>query len=129
MAFSWIMNLFILYLSRLREYYADRHSTSIVENGPQKLSTGLAKIVKAAKNTRMTRKNAKNFNAFKVLFIADPDCAQVDSARLSATSLGDGQKLVDEILSKKLTAAERMLEIFSTHPNIIKRLRALEGLS
>ena len=26
MAFSWILTLFTLYLSRLREYYADRHS-------------------------------------------------------------------------------------------------------
>jgi Zn-dependent protease with chaperone function len=36
--------------------------------------------------------------------------------------------MVDEILSKKLTTGERILEIFSTHPNIIKRLRALKQL-
>ncbi|MBE3116572.1 M48 family metalloprotease, partial [Candidatus Bathyarchaeota archaeon] len=29
MAFSWILTLFTLYLSRLREYYADRHSVSV----------------------------------------------------------------------------------------------------
>ena len=45
MAFSWILTLFTLYLSRLREYYADRHSAQIVENGAQKLSTGLVTIV------------------------------------------------------------------------------------
>jgi heat shock protein HtpX len=57
MAFSWIMNLFILYFSRLREYYADRHSASIVEGGSQWLSTGLAKIVNATKNMgRMSSK-------------------------------------------------------------------------
>ncbi|NIQ05876.1 MAG: M48 family metalloprotease, partial [Candidatus Korarchaeota archaeon] len=38
MLFSWILNVFILYLSRLREYYADRHSVSIVEDGQRKLS-------------------------------------------------------------------------------------------
>jgi Zn-dependent protease with chaperone function len=32
-----VLNLFILYLSRLREYYADRHSVSVVNNGAQKL--------------------------------------------------------------------------------------------
>ena len=37
MVFSWVLNLFILYLSRLREYYADRHSVSVVDNGAQKL--------------------------------------------------------------------------------------------
>jgi heat shock protein HtpX len=129
MAFSWIMNLFILYLSRLREYYADRHSAATVENGPQKLSTGLAKIINVTKNMRMTKKDKQNLHAFKALFITDPDRAQVDSAQLSAMAAGDSQKLVDEILSKKLTGAERILEILSTHPNIIKRLRALKQLS
>jgi len=49
MAFSWILTLFTLYLSRLREYYADRHSAQIVENGAQKLSTGLITIVEESK--------------------------------------------------------------------------------
>ena len=42
MVFSWVLTLFTLYLSRLREYYADRHSAAIVENGAEKLSTGLS---------------------------------------------------------------------------------------
>ena len=132
MAFSWIMNLFILNLSRLREYYADRNSASIVEGGSQKLSTGLAKIVNASKNmgrTGRTRQQTRNQNAFKALFITDPDHANVDSAELSAMSAADSEKLVQEILSRKLTTADRIQEVFSTHPNIIKRLRALQELS
>ena len=132
MAFSWIMNLFILNLSRLREYYADRHSASIVDGGSQKLSTGLAKIVNATKNMgRMgrTRQQTKNLNAFKALFITDPDRANVDSAELSTMSVAGSQELVQEILSKKLTTADRILEIFSTHPNIVKRLKALQELA
>jgi heat shock protein HtpX len=132
MAFSWVMNLFILDLSRLREYYADRNSASIVEGGSQKLSTGLAKIVNATKNMgRMgrTRQQARQMNAFKALFITDPDRANADSAELSAMSVADSQKLVQEILSRKLTTGDRILEIFSTHPNIIKRLRALQELA
>ena len=132
MAFSFIMNLFILNLSRLREYYADRHSASIVDGGSEKLSTGLAKIVNATKNMdRMgrTRQQTKNLNAFKALFITDPDRANVDSAELFNMSVGDSQKLVQEILSRKLTTGDRILEIFSTHPNIIKRLKALQEVS
>jgi heat shock protein HtpX len=132
MAFSWIMNLFILNLSRLREYYADRHSASVVDNGSQKLSTGLAKIVNATKNMgRMgrTRQQTKNLNGFKALFITDPDRANVDSAELSAMSVADSQKLVQDILSKKLTTADRILEVLSTHPNIVKRLKALQELA
>jgi heat shock protein HtpX len=132
MAFSWIMNLFILDLSRLREYYADRNSASIVDGGSEKLSTGLAKIVNATKNMdRMgrTRQQTRKLNAFKALFITDPDRANVDSAELFNMSVGDSQKLVQEILSRKLTTGDRILEIFSTHPNIIKRLKALQEVS
>jgi heat shock protein HtpX len=132
MAFSWIMNLFILNLSRVREYYADRHSASIVDGGSQKLSTGLAKIVNATKNmgrTGRTKQQTKNMGAFKALFITDPDRAKVDSAELSMMSAADSQKLVQDILAKKLTTADRILEILSTHPNIVKRLKALQELA
>ena len=132
MAFSWIMNLFILNLSRVREYYADRHSASIVDAGSQKLSTGLAKIVNATKNmsrTGRTKQQTKNMGAFKALFITDPDRAKVDSAELSMMSAADSQKLVQGILAKKLTTADRIIEILSTHPNIVKRLKALQELA
>jgi Zn-dependent protease with chaperone function len=39
------------------------------------------------------------------------------------------RKLVQEIISRKLTTMDRIVEIFSTHPNIAKRLRALQELS
>jgi heat shock protein HtpX len=133
MAFSFIMNLFILNLSRLREYYADRHSASIIDGGSDKLSTGLAKIVNASKNMcsrmGMSKQQTKNLHAFRALFITDPDRANVDSAELSTMSVADSQKLVQEILSKKLTTADRVAEVFSTHPNIVKRLKALRELA
>jgi heat shock protein HtpX len=128
-AFYWVLNLFTLYLSRLREYYADRHSASIVDQGSDKLSTGLAKIVSATKRMGRTKQETKNLNAFKALFITDPDRAAADAAELSKMSVADNQKLVQDILSKKLTTADRILEILSTHPNIVKRLKALQELS
>jgi len=132
MIFSWVLNLFILYLSRLREYFADRHSVSVVDNGAQKLSTGLAKIVKATRkinNATKEQKRKPNASAFKALFIADPDRASVDSAELAAMNAQGDQKLVQEIISQKLTFADKLVEALSTHPNIVKRLRALQELS
>jgi heat shock protein HtpX len=129
MAFSWILNMFILYISRLREYYADRHSALMVENGPQKLQTGLAKIVQASKSMGRNKKEKQNLNAFKALFIADPDRAETDSIAINAMSTSGGQKLVEEIMSRKLTTIDRVIEVFSTHPNIIKRLKALQDLN
>ena len=128
MAFSWILNMFILYLSRLREYYADRHSASIVEDGPRKLSEGLAKIVHTTKKMGRTRKKTQHLNAFKALFIADPDHADTDSMAISKIAVSGDQKLVQGILSKKLTTMDKVIEIFSTHPNIVKRLRTLQEL-
>jgi heat shock protein HtpX len=125
----WILTLFTLYLSRIREYYADRHSASIVEDGPRKLSEGLAKIVNSTTRVKRSRRNTGGSNSFKALFISDPDRSEVDSAAL--TSLGSGmgdRKLVEEVLRRKITTFDRVMEIFSTHPNIVKRLRALQEL-
>jgi heat shock protein HtpX len=129
LAFSWVLNMFTLYLSRLREYYADRHSASVVQGGSQKLSTGLAKIVNATKNMGRQRRGRQSLSSFKALFITDPDHAEVDSVELSAMGTGGDEKLVQEILSRRLTTADRIMEIFSTHPNIVKRLRALQELA
>ena len=129
MAFSWILNMFILYLSRLREYYADRHSVLIVDDGPRKLSEGLAKIVHETRNMKRIRKDTQHLSAFKALFIADPDHAETDSMAISTMTASSDQKLVQEILSQNLTTMDRITEIFSTHPNIIKRLKALQESS
>lgn len=128
MIFSWILNMFILYLSRLREYYADRHSIAIVDDGPRKLSEGLAKIVHATRNARRNKKKTQQLNAFKALFIADPDRAETDSITLSHVSVSSDQKLVQNVLSRKITTMDRIVEVFSTHPNLVKRLRALQEL-
>jgi len=130
MAFSWVLTLFTLYLSRLREYYADRHSALIVENGAEKLSTGLVTIVEESKRTNKPDKDQKKSNSsFKALFISDPDRANVDSAELHANSAANKQDLLRETLAKQPTSVDKFAEVFSTHPNIIKRLRALQELS
>ena len=126
-AFAWVLNMFTLYLSRLREYYADRHSVWIVKNGAQKLSSGLAKIVHNTKNMRKPRQQKQSL-AFKSLFISDPEKATVEAAAIDAMQATGKSDLVQEILSKKLTTEAKIAEAFSTHPNIIKRLRALQQL-
>ncbi len=127
-AFSWMLNLFILYLSRLREYFADRHGASVVNDGAQKLSSGLAKIVHATQRSRISRGEKQNFNAFKALFIADPDKANTDSVALAAVGASE-ENLVQQLLSREPTFMDKVVEALSTHPNIVKRLRALQELS
>lgn len=128
MVLYWVLSMFVMYLSRLREYYADRFSASIVEEGPRKLSEGLAKIV--SKTARMGDKKIKSSNtSFKALFISDPGKAIQDATELAdARGLTGDQRLVSEILSREVSATDKILELFSSHPNIVKRLRALRDL-
>jgi heat shock protein HtpX len=128
MAFAWVLNMFTLYLSRLREYYADRHSAGVVDNGAQKLSMGLAKIVNSTKSLRRPQQQKQNL-AFKSLFISDPERVNTDAAAINAMQASGKSDLVQEILSQKLTTEAKIKEAFSTHPNIIKRLRTLQKLS
>jgi heat shock protein HtpX len=125
----WILTLFTLYLSRIREYFADRHSASIVEDGPRKLSEGLAKIVNSTNRVKQSRRDTGGSNSFKALFISDPDRSELDSAALTQFGGGMGdRKLVEAVLRRKVTSFDRIMEVFSTHPNIVKRLRALQEL-
>jgi heat shock protein HtpX len=126
----WVLYIFTLYLSRLREYYADRHSAAIVEDGPRKLSEGLVKIVRSSRRMKRARKETSNFNSFKSLFISDPDRAELDTVAIGQTrALTTDQKLVEKVLRRKVTSLDRIAEILSSHPNIVKRLKALQELA
>jgi len=125
-----ILTVFTLYLSRLREYYADRHSASIVEEGPRKLSEGLAKIVNHTSRMKHRRRNVGSFSSFKALFISDPDRAEADALSITqAGALMADRKLVEQVLRKEVTFFDRLGELFSSHPNIVKRLKALQELA
>jgi heat shock protein HtpX len=127
MALYFALTMLSLHLSRLREYYADRHSVEVVDDGARKLSEGLAKIV--TYSGRMSRMgHAHGVSSFKALFIADPDTAQKDTAQIQSYARTSDEDLVQEILSREPSGFDTFVEVFSTHPNIIKRLRALQKL-
>jgi len=118
-----VLTMFTLHLSRLREYYADSHSANVVDDGASKLSQALAKIQYATGRMKTVNRRLGSLNSFKALFIADPDKAEAD---VVAIAQANAQNLVQEILRKQLTLTDRIAELFSTHPNIIKRLKALQ---
>jgi len=126
----WVLTMFTLYLSRLREYYADRHSATTIEEGPRKLSEALAKIQYSTGRMKRIRRDASGFSSLKTLFIADPDHAEADMMAIAqARAPMTDQRLVEEVLKREVTTLDRIAEIFSTHPNIVKRLRALQELA
>ena len=127
MIVHYVLTLLTLHLSRVREYYADRRSVSIVDDGARKLSEALAKIASSSSKMRLHRQSKANLNSFKALFIEDPDSSEHDHIAISGTKMfKTDQQLVQEILSRKVTAADNMMELMSTHPNIVKRLKALQ---
>lgn len=130
MAIYWILTMFTLYLSRLREYFADRHSASVVDEGPRKLSEALAKIQASASRMRRSPKQAGGVSQYKALFISDPDRAASDTLAIAhAQGISADRRLVEEVLRKQVTTADKLLELFSTHPNMVKRLKTLQELA
>ncbi len=119
-----VLSLFMLWFSRLREYYADQHSAEVVEHGNVKLARALAKLQYA--NSMIVRKKVpeKSVIAFKALMISDPETS--DKIPLGVHDIDD---LVYRIAQKKVTLSERLMELFMTHPLPPKRIRRLLSLS
>ena len=114
---SQILYLFVLGLSRLREYYADEYSANIVENGARKLQLALIKIIKTTSSLINKGIDISMVSGFRSLFIVDPSTSHRDLEEL---------ELLRSIRSRKISLWENILELFSTHPNIVKRIRALD---
>ncbi|OYT51139.1 MAG: zinc metalloprotease HtpX [Desulfurococcales archaeon ex4484_217_2] len=118
MAVSYLLNLFVFYMSRLREYYADSHAALNVTNGARKLQRALARIMYyTSRMRRYMVEGGKSYSHFKMFFITDPD------KQLKARYIRDIDQLVEDIKRQKPSILE---ELFSTHPHPAKRLRHLD---
>ncbi len=124
LVFYFILNLILLGFSRLREYYADYEAATRIEQGAEKLMHALAKIA-AYTEQKYKKKETITSSSFKALLIADPDTYRVDTRALYYRE----DKLVEDILNRRLTLMDRLFELFSTHPNMVKRLRRLKQLA
>ena len=128
----FITNLLVLYGSRIREYYADKGSVEL-GNKPHHLATALYKLVYG--NARFKgRPELKQMEGVKAFFVNDPTRAWSEIKELSQIDLDmsgtiDSYELM-ELRNKtvKLSSADKMMEILSTHPNMLKRMKHLSSL-
>ncbi len=126
--FYFITNLLVLYASRIREYFADRGSV-LLGNQPSALASALYKLVYGS--ARADKDSLKEVEGLKAFFVNDPSRALTEVRQLSQLDL-DRSGTIDEaelalLKSKqvKLGLGDRMLELLSTHPNMLKRIKML----
>jgi heat shock protein HtpX len=126
--FYFITNLLVLYASRIREYFADRGSVELGNPAP-KLATSLYKLVYGS--ARMNKDEIKNVEGLKAFFVNDPSRASTEIKELAQLDL-DKNGTIDraelDLLNTqniKLGMGDRLLELMSTHPNMLKRIKKL----
>jgi heat shock protein HtpX len=128
----FITSLLVMYGSRIREYYADQGSAEL-GNQPHYLATALYKLtVSTARTPKQVLKQTEGMKAF---FISDPSRAMYEVRELKDIDL-DMSGTIDQnelmMLSTKkisLKTGDKLLEVLSTHPNAVKRIKHLASLS
>ncbi len=121
-----LTNLTVLYASRIREYYADQGSAELTGK-PYTLASALYKIVSS---TRIDKDNLKSIEGMKAFFATDPSRALKEVSDLRKADMNmDGHLDAYEVQlfakEAKVSTIDRILEIFSTHPNVVKRISRL----
>jgi len=116
LAMSIIFRFLIAHFNRLREYYADAHS-ALTTGKPRALQRALAKIYVAVKKGRF---EAEKHSLAAPLFIIAP-LIDVNGGLLVS---------IDDIVETlKREEESPIIELFSTHPPISKRLRFLDRMA
>ncbi|PIQ88061.1 MAG: peptidase [Candidatus Omnitrophica bacterium CG11_big_fil_rev_8_21_14_0_20_43_6] len=126
--FYFVTNLLVLYASRIREYFADRGSV-LLGNQPKALASSLFKL--AYGSARLKPESLKEAEGLKAFFINDPSKARKEFLELSQLDLDKSGSLDSselELLRKsniRLNLGDKMMELLSTHPNMLKRIKRL----
>ncbi len=128
----FLTNLLVLYGSRIREYYADLGSVKL-GNTPNQLASALYKLVYGSARMKNSPE-LKRVQGVKAFFASDPsqawneirDLAQLDRNKDGVIDQSD----LMELRQKKIrpSAGDSMMELFSTHPNMLRRIKHLSTL-
>ncbi len=123
--------ILVLFVSRVREYYADQASVEF-GNKPSSLVSGLYKLSYGA--SRANEKTIKDVNTVRAFFANDIRQGERDVACFQQIDFDNDGKISDEDLKKFYNAeivnsfSDNFAEIFSTHPDSLKRARRLAEL-
>ena len=129
--FYLIGQLLVLFISRVREYYADEASVEF-GNRPAALVSALYKLSYGA--AKCDKETIADLNTNRAFFATDINNAQHDITDYQQIDFdGDGQ-ISDEELRRlantgvKISKTKGIMELFSTHPDSLKRVKRLAEL-
>jgi heat shock protein HtpX len=142
-SYSWIVGLvalaayivgqlLVLFVSRVREYYADQESVAI-GNDPHQLASALYKLT--YESATASKEQVKEVQGFKAFFVNDISDAGNEIQELSQLDIDmDGSISQAELDSLKydrvkLKTSSKVFELLSTHPNMVKRVKRLAEMS
>jgi len=128
--FYLISNLLVLYGSRVREYFADRGAIKLGIS-PSNLASALFKLVYGA--ARIDRESLQQVEGLKAFFASDPSAAAREIRELKALDRDRSGSIEPSELAAlrskdiRVSFGERILELYSTHPNMLKRIKQLSS--
>lgn len=124
--------LIVLFISRVREYYADQGSIEL-GNPPHELASALYKLVYGSATIR--KEEIKKVEGYKAFFVNDISDAPNEIENLKQIDLNlDGTISESELGELRYTPTRigkgsKLMELISTHPNMVKRVKRLAELS
>jgi len=130
--FYFVSNLLILYASRIREFYADKGAVEL-GNKPSSLATALYKLVYGA--AKSPKEEVAQVEGIKAFFLNDVSKARSEIEEVSALDM-DRSGTIDAFELRRLReqrihlrVTDKLMELLSTHPNMLKRIKQLSQYS
>ncbi len=127
-----IGQLLVLFVSRVREYYADEGSVEIGAQ-PHKMASALYKLVYGSAN--LSKDQLKEVEGVKAFFVNDVSDARNEINDLRQVDFNmDGVISPDELNQLKnsdinIKTSSKLFELISTHPNMVKRIKRLADMN
>ena len=129
--FYLVGQLLVLFISRTREYYADQASVEF-GNRPAALVSALYKLSYGA--ARCNKETIAELNTNRAFFVNDVNNAKNDVVDFRQIDFDGDGKISDEELRRlaasdvKISKKNGIMELFSTHPDSLKRVKRLAEL-
>ncbi|MFM5881847.1 zinc metalloprotease HtpX [Methanobrevibacter gottschalkii] len=129
--FYLIGQLLVLFISRTREYYADEASVEF-GNRPAALVSALYKLSYGA--ARCDEKTISEVNTNRAFFVNDVNNARNDVSDFQQIDFDSDGKISDEELRRlansdvEISRKNGLMELLSTHPDSLKRVKRLAEL-